>query len=55
LKAADFQMLRKIKNIKKLSVTTGQVMFSGENYYYRPLNSSEKVDTLVGKTVFFFA
>jgi len=37
-KAADLQML---KNGKKLNI--GQVMFSGEIYYYWPLNSSEKV------------
>jgi len=30
-------------------------MFSGEIYYYWPLNSSEKVDKIVGKTSFFFA
>ena len=32
-------------------------MFSGEMYYmyYRPLNSSEKVDKIVGITSFFFA
>jgi len=35
-KAADLQMLKKIKNKKiiKLTVKTGQVMFSGEIYYY---------------------
>ena len=55
-KAADFQMLRKVKNEeKKITLNTGQVMFSGEIYYYRPLNSSEKVGKIVGKTLFFFA
>jgi len=35
-KAADLQMLRKlkIKQIIKLTVKTGQVMFIGEIYYY---------------------
>jgi len=41
------------KNKEKLTVNTGQVMFSGEIYYYWPLNSSEKVDNIVGKTFFF--
>jgi len=50
-------MLKKIKNEKiiKLTVNTGQVMFSGEIYYYWPLNSSEKVDKIVGKRLFFIA
>jgi len=30
-------------------------MFSGEIYYYWHFNSSEKVDKIVGKTLFFFA
>jgi len=36
LKAAVLQMLKKlkIKKILKLTVNTGQVMFSGEIYYY---------------------
>ena len=34
--------------MKKITVKTGQVMFSGEIYYYWPLNSSEKVDKIVG-------
>ena len=46
-KAADTQMLK-----KTITVNTGQVMFSGEIYYYWPLNS---VDKIVGKTSFFFA
>jgi len=36
-KAADLQMLK-----KKLTVNTGQVMFSGEIYYYWPINSVDK-------------
>jgi len=32
----------------KLTVSTGQVIFSGEIYYYWPLNSSKKVDKIVG-------
>jgi len=52
-KAADLQMLKKMKIILKLTVNTGQVMFSGEIYYYLPLNSSDKVDKNVGKTYFF--
>ena len=51
-KAADLQMLKKWK---KITVNNGQVMFNGEIYYYWPLNSSEKVDKIVGKTSFFFA
>jgi len=47
-------MLKKWKQIK-LTVNTGQVMFSGEIYYYWPLNSGEKVDKIVGKISFFFA
>ena len=47
-------MLKKKKwKIKKLMVKTGRVMFSGEIYYYWPLNSCEKVDKIVGKTSFF--
>ena len=45
----------KKKQMKKNPVNTGQVMFSGEIYYYWPLNSSEKVDKIVSKTSFFFA
>jgi len=41
--------------MEKIAVNTVQVMFSGEIYYYWPLNSSEKVDKIVGKTSFFFA
>ena len=37
---------------KQLMVSTGQVMFNGENYYYWPLNSSEKVDKIIGETWF---
>jgi len=48
-------MLKKIKNNKIKVKYSGQVMFSGEIYNYRPLNSSEKVDKIVGKTLFFFA
>ena len=50
-------MLKKYKMNKKLKlmVNTGQVMFSGEIYYYWPFNSSEKVDKIIGKTLFFFA
>ena len=33
-------MLQKMR--KTFTVNTGQVMFSGEIYYYWPLNSSEK-------------
>jgi len=47
-------MLKNEKEIK-LTVNTGQVMFGGEIYYYLPLNSSEKVDKIVGKTSFFLA
>jgi len=36
--------------MKKITVNTGQVMFSGEIYYYWTLNSSENVDKIVGKT-----
>jgi len=36
-------------------VNTGQVMFSGEIYFYWPLNSSEKDDKIDGETSFFFA
>ena len=39
----------------KIMVNTGQVMFSGEIYQQWHLNSSEKVDKIVGKTSFFFA
>jgi len=41
VKAAVLQMLKNIKNktILKLTVNTGQYMFNGEIYYYRPLNS----------------
>jgi len=45
-------MLKKIINEKKLTVNTGQVMFSGEIYYHSSLNS---VDEIVGKTSLFFA
>jgi len=38
------------RNKKKLTVNTGQVIFSGEIYYNTPLNS---VDKIVGKTSFF--
>ena len=43
-KAAVLQMLKqiKVKTILKLTVNTGQVMFSGEIYYYWPLNSVDK-------------
>jgi len=35
LKAADLQMLKKIKNEQNIiNGKTGQVMFSGESYYY---------------------
>jgi len=56
-KEADLQMLKKNKKWKiiKLMDNTGLVMFSEEIYYYWPLNSSEKVDKIVGKTSFFFA
>ena len=37
VKAADLQMLRKLKIKIKLTVSTGQVMFSGEIYCYWPL------------------
>ena len=47
IEAADLQMLKQIKKNKKITVNTGQVMFSGEIYYYWPLNS---VDKIVGKT-----
>jgi len=30
-------------------------MFSGEIYYYWPIDSSEEVDKIIGKTSFFFA
>ena len=46
---------KKWKNNNKITVNAGQVMFSGEIYYYWPLNSSEKVDKIVDKTSFFFA
>ena len=46
---------KKMKKILKVTVNYGQVMFSGEIYYYWPVNSSEKVDKIVGKTLFFFA
>jgi len=36
--------IKKMKNMIKLRVNTGQVMFSGEIYYNLPLNSSDKVD-----------
>jgi len=39
-----------MKTIIKVTVNTGQVMFSGEIYYYQPLNSVKKN---VGKTFFF--
>ena len=45
----------KNEKIIKLTVNTGPVMFSGEIYYYWPLNSSEKVDKIIGKTSLFFA
>jgi len=48
-KSAVLQMLK--KKILKLTVNTGQVMFSGEIYYYWPLNSVDK--SLVKQ--FFFA
>jgi len=48
-------MLKQNKEIIKFTVNTGQVMFKGEICYYWPLNSSEKVDKIVGKTSFFFA
>jgi len=34
LKAAVLQMLKKKEKILKLTVNTGQVIFSGEIYYY---------------------
>ena len=45
----------KMNKIIQLTVKTGQVMFSGEIYYYWPLNSSENVNKIVGNTSFFFA
>jgi len=42
----------KAVDLKKYTVNTGQVMFSGEIYYYWPLNS---VDKIVGKPSLFFA
>jgi len=36
-------MLKKNKNEKTLTVNTGQVMYSGEIYYYWPLNSVDKI------------
>ena len=39
--------------LKKMGKKTGQVMFSGEIYYYWPLNLIEKVDKIIGKTSFF--
>jgi len=35
--------------MEKITVNTGQVMFSEEIYYYWPLNWSEKVDKIVGR------
>ena len=52
---ADVIQMLKNDKIIKLTVNTGQVMFSGEIYYYWPLNSSEKVHKIVGKTSIFFA
>jgi len=46
---------KKRRKKKEINGNTGQVMLSGEIYYYLPLNSSEKVDKIVGKTSFFFA
>jgi len=40
-----------MKQITKLTVNTGQVMLSGEIYYYWP----HSVDKIVGKISFFFA
>ena len=51
IKAAVLQMLKNYKMKQKLSLNTGQVMFSKEIYYYWPFNLSKKVD----KTSFFFA
>jgi len=42
LKAAVLQVPPKKRQILKLTVKTGQVMFSGEIYYYWPLNSVDK-------------
>jgi len=44
VKAVVLQMLKKIKKNEKniKTVNTGQVMFSGEIYYYWPLNSVDK-------------
>jgi len=44
IKAAVLQMLKKskMKKILKWTVNTDQVMFSGEIYYYWPLNSVDK-------------
>jgi len=37
-------MLKKQKNEeRKITVNTGQVMFSGEIYYYWPINSVDKI------------
>jgi len=40
VKAADFQMLKKNK---KITVNTGQVMFSGEIYFTDPLIQVRKL------------
>ena len=51
-KAVDLSDAYKIKNEKikiKLTVKTGQVMFIEERYYYLLINSSEKVDNIIGK------
>jgi len=42
----------KMKKKVKLTVKIGQAMFSGEIYYYWPLNLSEKIDKITGKTTF---
>ena len=49
----DAQIVRNEK--KKLTVNNGLVLFSGLIHYYWPINFSEKVDRIVGKTSFFFA
>jgi len=36
-------------------VNTDQAMLSGKIYYYWHLNSSEKINKIIGKTLFFFA
>ena len=42
-----------MKKILKLTVKNGLVLFSGLIHYYWPINFSEKVDRIVGKTSFF--